>query len=97
VNLSGIETVPPVVVDDYVALMTAFLTHQISAHDFERRYLDLFQGDEIDRPEPTFRVLNDLFIDIDAFCPDPELRNADDLDEDQLRASVRAALQALTA
>jgi hypothetical protein len=40
-------------------------------------------------------VLNDLFFAVDAFCADPALREAEDIDEDQLRARVRAALAAL--
>lgn len=92
----GTATVVVTSVDDYVALMTTYLTRQISAHDFERRYLDLFRDDATERPEPPFRVLNDLFFAVDAFCLDPALRDAHDLDENQLRASVRAAIHALT-
>ena len=81
--------------DDYRSAMRAFLADEITATEFERRYIDLFGDDTTLRPEETFRVLNDLFFAVDAFCPDPGLREADDLDEAQLQARVRAALAAL--
>ena len=96
-GVGGAATVSTASIEDYIALMRIFLNDQISASVFERRYLELFQADETERPEPTFRVLNDLFFDVDAFRPDPALRDAYDLDEEQLPASVRAAVQALTA
>ena len=96
-SAGGTATVAVASVDHYLDLMRDFLADQISASDFERRYLDLFQNDKIARPEHTFRDLNDLFFDVDAFCGDPELRDGDDLDEDQLRASVRSAVERLSA
>ena len=80
---------------EYLDLMRAFLRGELTAIEFERRYIALFGEDEAIRPEPTFRVLNDLFFAVDAFCADSALRDADDLDEDQLRARVRAALATL--
>lgn len=79
----------------YVGLMHAFLTTEVSALDFERHYLDLFGDEEVLHPEATFQALNDVFFAVDAFCADQALRDIDDLDEDQLRARVRAALAML--
>ncbi len=79
----------------YLKLMRAFVATEISVTDFERRYIDLFGDDELAHPEPTFRVLNDLFFAVDAFCADPVLRDVADLDEDQLRVQVRMALTVL--
>ena len=93
----GQATATVATVDDYVALMRAFLTNLISASEFERQYLDLFRDDATERPEPTFRALNDLFFDVDAFCPDPTLRDPEDLGEDELRASVQATVDKLSA
>ena len=93
---AGGTTTTAVTLDDYLALMRAFLSRHITASDFERRYLDLFQDDPTERPAPTFRALNDLFFDVDAFCPDPALRGPDDLGEAELRASVQAAVAKLS-
>ena len=67
---------------EYLDRMRAFVVGELTAVDFERRYIALFGDDVALRPEPTFRVLNDLFFAVDAFCADPALREADDLDED---------------
>ena len=75
--------------------MAAFLTGRLSAAEFEQRYLRLFLGDESMRSEPVYQILNRLFADVDAFCPDPTIRGAYDIDEPQLRSSVAAALDAL--
>lgn len=80
---------------EYVGLLRALLADDLTAGDFERSYIELFGNDVTLRPEPTFRVLNDLFFAVDAFCPDPALRDADDLDEEQLRDRARVALAAL--
>ena len=85
---------PPL--DSYADLMAAFLGERISATRFERQYLDLFKSDGTFWPERTYRVLNDLFLDVDAFCPDPAIRGEHDIDEPQLRARVASALTALS-
>lgn len=83
-------------IGDYVALMKAFLGDKMSGQEFERRYLDLFGNDVVERPLETFQALNDVFFAVDAYCADPTLREPDDLDEDQLRARVDVSLAALT-
>lgn len=82
-------------VDDYLDLIRAFVAGGITATAFERRYIDLFGSDETMRSEETFRVLNDLFFAVDAFCPPPAPREPDDLDEGELRTHARAALATL--
>ena len=93
---SSTMTAPGTSLGDYLSAMRAFLANEITATEFERRYIDLFGDDADVRPEDTFRLLNDLFFAVDAFCPDAALREADDLDEDQLRSRVRSALAALS-
>jgi hypothetical protein len=82
-------------IDQYLTLMEAFQTRAIDTATFERRYLDLFQYDETFQPDAVFRALEDVFLAIDDYYEDPALRDPGDLDEDQLRDRVRAALATL--
>ena len=47
-------------------------------------------------PENIYNVLNNLFIDTDAYCADDELRDEDDLNDDQLLVSAKNALEELS-
>lgn len=76
----------------YVELLEEFVGSFVSALEFERRYLRLFKNEERVLPESLFRVLDGLFADVDAFCPDSELRDEHDLSEEQLRARCAEAL-----
>jgi Bacterial self-protective colicin-like immunity len=77
---------------DYVQLIDSFVHGEISALEFERVYLQMFQEDPTMRPEAEYSILDRLFADVDTFCDDPDLRDIDDLDEKQLRACARTAL-----
>lgn len=80
----------------YIKLIQSFLDGQISALTFERVYLEMFKNDWTAWAEEEYEVLNDLFIDIDAFCADPELRDPEDLDEEQLRQRAKTAIEKLS-
>jgi hypothetical protein len=77
---------------DYVQLIDSFVQGEISGLEFDRAYMEMFQGDPTMRPEAVFSILDWLFCEVDAFCDDPDLRDADDLDEKQLRDCARTAL-----
>ena len=47
-------------------------------------------------PEDVYDALNNLFLDVDAYCGDVSLRDDEDLDEEDLVASVKEALKKLT-
>lgn len=79
----------------YIHLIKSFLTGDLTALDFESKYLDTFKSDPTLRPQEVFLVLDKLFGDVDAFCAEPNLRDEDDLDEDQLRQYSVDALQKL--
>ncbi len=81
----------------YIELIESFIQNKIEAIDFERRYLDLFKADTTEWSEAEFAILDELFAAVDAFCADPTLRDAEDLDEEQLRRKCRAALEKLRA
>ena len=82
-------------VQPYLKLMDDFLTDRLPVASFEREYLDTFSSDDTRWPEPIYRVLNEVFLDVDAYCPDPALRNELDIDEAELRARVERSFAAL--
>ena len=80
----------------YIQMIESFLKNEITATDFERRYLRLFKDDNTNWNQHEYEVLNQLFSDVDAFCADPSLRNSKDLDERQLRNKCEIALNKLS-
>lgn len=80
--------------DKYKKLIDDFIKAKITVDDFESRYLETFLRDSFgDTPE--YDILNELFLDVDAYCGDPTIRREADLDEAQLRQRAQNALLAL--
>ncbi|MDP9365704.1 MAG: colicin immunity domain-containing protein [Chloroflexota bacterium] len=82
-------------VEPYLRLMERFATRALPVHDFERAYLETFDDDGARWPEPIYRILNEVFLDVDAFNPYPDGRNELDIDEAELRVRVERSLAAL--
>ncbi len=82
-------------VKKYLNLISLFVAGNISAVEFEHRYLTLFKNDSTDYSETLFLILDQLFGDVDAFCADPLLRDEFDLDEQQLRQACIQTLEKL--
>jgi hypothetical protein len=80
---------------DYTTLIAAFVHGDISASEFEQRYLRMFKNETRVIPGELYIVLNELFTDVDAFCGNPMLRGRDDLDEAQLRERAKIAYETL--
>jgi hypothetical protein len=81
--------------DPYVHLMKSFVENEIDASEFERRYLSLFKSDTNSWTEAEYESLNNLFAEVDAFCADPELRDENDIDEEQLKEATKITLKRL--
>jgi hypothetical protein len=82
--------------DPYIELLAAFVEQgSLDVSTFEKRFLELFKGDETMFPDEEFLVLDKLFGDVDVFEADPGLRDEDHLDEHGLRASATATLMKL--
>jgi hypothetical protein len=81
--------------EEFTTLIDRFVTGGMPATAFERLYMEMFKNDEGLHPDAQFAILDSLFGDVDAFTPEPALRNSGDLDEDQLRARATVALDAL--
>ena len=79
----------------YILLITQFVTRKITSVQFETAYLDMFKKETEILPENTYDVLNNLFLDVESYCGDPNLRDEDDLDDKDLLASAKKALEKL--
>ena len=80
----------------YILLITQLVTGEITVSQFETSYLEMFKNESGILPEDVYDVLNNLFLDVDAYCGDAELRDDEDLDDDGLVASAKEALKKLT-
>lgn len=82
--------------EQYILLITQFVAGDITPSQFEVSYMNLFKNEEKELPEDIYDVLNGLFSDVDAYCGDLELRDDEDLDEEQLLSSAKEALRKLS-
>lgn len=82
-------------IDKYILLLTQFVNSEIAASEFDTLYLELFKKETETFPEEIYDILNNLFSDVDAYCEDPDLRDDEDLDEDELLISAKKALEEL--
>ena len=85
----------PLPFEPYVSMIESFLGCSFTAVEFERSYRDRYLEDPTLWDKEVFRILDTLFGEVDAFCADPSLRDADDLDEKGLRAAATVALKQL--
>ena len=79
----------------YRDLIRAFLEEQLTAVEFETRFLAMFKDEEKPFESSVFDILDRLFSDVDAFCADESLRDEEDLDEQELRERCDAAIRKL--
>lgn len=79
-------------IQEYSVLIDAFVANEMSALEFEKKYLSAVKAEQRILPDKIFSVLQELFEDVDAYVSDPELRTEqEDLDEEQLHTcAVRA-------
>ena len=82
--------------DPYLHLMKSFVENKIDAKEFEGRYLSMFKSDTNSWTEAEYENLNSLFAEVDAFCADPQLRDENDIDEEQLKEATRMTLMKLS-
>lgn len=83
-------------IEKYNLLIMQFVTGEITAPHFEVSYLNMFKNESEMMPEKVYVVLNDLYLDVDAYCGDPGLRGEEDLNDHELLESAKAALAKLT-
>jgi len=83
-------------IEGYVTNIKQFVDGEISASQFEESYSNIFKNHENLLPENVFEILNELFLDIDAYCSDPELMEEDDIDDQELMRRAELALERLS-
>lgn len=82
-------------ITSYVVMVEHFLGQRIPVEEFEAAYMRTFLGDGSHWPEPIYLILNENFLDVGAFYPDPTIRSELDIDEAALRNRVESSLAAL--
>ncbi|MEU1118416.1 MULTISPECIES: colicin immunity domain-containing protein [unclassified Streptomyces] len=83
---------------EQLALMEAFVANSISGEEFSVAWLDARRRSMRlqERLRESFsRVLDQVFYALDDYVIDPDLRDTDDMTNDQLRAQVRKHLSDL--
>lgn len=79
----------------YIGIIEDFLNKRIPPKCFEYIYLKLFLEGMGKPTSKEFAILNPLFMDVEAFCDNPELADKDDIGEKELRFSCKVALEKL--
>lgn len=81
--------------ESYAGLIRDYLSTKISVRCFEYIYLKLFKEEKREMKDEEHAILNELFMDVEAFCEDPELMDKYDIDECELRLRCKLALEKL--
>ena len=82
--------------EKYILLINEFVNGEITASQFESSYLKMFKNERDPLTEKAFNTLNNLFLDVDACCDDPSLRDNEDINEEKLLESAKTALAQIT-
>ena len=81
--------------EEYSKLLEQYLTDNIDARSFEHNYFSKFKNDSTNWSIDEFEILNSIFTDLDAFSPNPSLKDEFDIDEVQLRENTKRNLETL--
>lgn len=81
----------------YIPLVSHFVNNQISAWAFAQHYFDTMRDDpSVSSDSETFKVLQAIFEDCDAYWPDPDpSEEGYEIDEEQLRRCCSKNLEKL--
>ena len=82
-------------IDSYIGLIRDYLDGGISSKCFEYIYLKTFIEEKRKMTNEEHSVLSGLFMDVEAFCDNPELIDENDIDEVELRRRCKVALERL--
>jgi hypothetical protein len=80
---------------DYKNLVNDFVSRRIPPKQFEKEYLEMFKSDPAIRSKEVYNILNEIFLDLDAYQDDPALLGKRDIDEAKLRRRVEHGLKSL--
>ncbi len=82
-------------IKDYVALVKSFVDKEISPEEFQKKYFEKFKSDSTIKGKNITGILYDLFVDVDAYCGDSDLRDVGDIDQFELSLCAERALTKL--
>ena len=83
-------------IEEFTSTVEAFVSGRLSAANFERLIFDLFRTLDGEHGSDRYKVLNELFYAVEDYIDDPSLRDPGDLNEYDLRAAAKRALQSLS-
>jgi self-protective colicin-like immunity protein len=81
----------------FVGLVERLLSRELSPGDFEHEFFRLWGQDRTTRPPELFAVMERFFFVVEDYVDDPDLRDADDVDEDGLRSGAQRFLDEVSA
>ncbi|MCJ2163635.1 MULTISPECIES: colicin immunity domain-containing protein [unclassified Pseudodesulfovibrio] len=73
----------------YIKMIVTFLNKKTKAETFQKEYFRIFSNEAKEIPEKDYEILNTLCYAVEAYCPDPHLRDGDDIDEIELKKSAQ--------
>ena len=79
-------------------LISDYVQGNISVDIFEKEYINLFRklrDSDASLQDEVEEIISILFTDIDCFCGDPELREEEDIDEQELLKRATSAFERL--
>jgi hypothetical protein len=79
----------------YISVIEAFIDGKLTAVEFEKEFLELHRNDNHSYAEDAHKVISIMFSDVDSFCSIPEIRDENDIDEQELLNRARKALDDL--
>lgn len=83
------------IISRYITLINKFTTGEIDAPQFETKYMNMFKKETCDFSDKIYYPLNSLFSSVDMYCSNPDWRDKDDLDEDDLIIEAEKTLAQL--
>jgi len=83
------------VVEKYRTLIQKFTDGPMDAEEFSRIYLQEFKNEMRNFSDETYHILQHMFVAADKYCKFPEIRDDDDLNEDDLLNEANETLKKL--
>lgn len=76
-----------------LGLIDSFIAGYISPSEFEKKYIAAWRSyrdfDDFSKIHENYKIYFDrVFTTLDVYCPDPELRDENDLDDEGLLSEV---------
>lgn len=81
----------------YAPIIESFLAGRLTADEFEDRYLGAFREDPGDWPDEIYDLLNEAFLDVEAFWLESDETDEFLIDEPELRRRMAITLAAMRA